>query len=205
MGTISLIARNNDIKRLPDEFLESIFSKSAECYFDFEGNPLQADQIGRIREVTQAPGYSGPLIIFSAPAGMVFDDEKDLTEVGESKLIGYLPNHKLADADRMAVQLQGNGLMTSAFHQKECGISSGALYAYDAQRLAIFLNLPENKQILDKYGVPSMPDGFVWYIATTLVQKFEKSALFDLIALTFNDPGKQYDNRRVVLADLRTP
>jgi hypothetical protein len=202
-ATISLVARENNIKRLPEDFLESIFSKTAECYFDFLDNPLEADQVRRIREVTRAPGYCGPKILYTAPTEMVDDDVKrHLTDVGESKLVGYLPNDELAKFEGLEPELQGKGIKCITFNRSECLVSSGALYAYDTAHLAVFLSLPENKQVLDKYGVPSTPDGYIQYIASNLVGRSEKPDLHDLIALTFNDPGKEYDNRRVAVADL---
>ena len=202
-GIMTLEAADNKISRLPDSFLESLFNKGKEGYFDFTGNPLAADQIGRIREVTQAPGYSGPTILFSAPASMVFDDIKDLTDVGKSKLVGYLTVHKIENVEVIATKLRQQGLVVKLFSQQECGISTGAFYAFDDECLSRFLQRPENKEVLEKYDLPDTPADYVQYIATHRIQKFEKPDLFDLIALTFNDPGKEYDGRRPELADLK--
>ncbi len=202
-GITTLEAAGNRISRLPDLFLESIFRKSKDGYFDFTGNPLPADQIGRIREVTQAPDYSGPVILFSAPPSMVSDDIQDLTEVGKSKLVGYLPLHKIENVEAMESQLRQQRVMVKSFNHEECGITTGALYAYDDESLNRFLHRPENKVVLERYNIPCTTTDFIQHIVTHRVQQSEKPDLFDLIALTFNDPGKEYDDRRPDLAELK--
>ncbi len=202
-GITTLEAAGNRIARLPDLFLESLFKKSKDGYFDFTGNPLPADQIGRIREVTQAPGYSGPVILFSAPPSMVSDDIKDLTDVGKAKLVGYLPLHKIENVEALEARLRQQRLMVNSFSQEECSITTGALYAYDDECLHRFLHLPENKAVLEKYDIRCTSTDFIQYIVTKRAQKLEQPDLFDLIALTFNDPGKEYDGRRPDLAELK--
>ncbi|PVL98954.1 type III secretion system effector SspH3 [Salmonella enterica] len=59
-GLERLYARNNQLTRLP----ESITGLSSEASVNLEGNPLSERTLQALREITSAPGYSGPRILF---------------------------------------------------------------------------------------------------------------------------------------------
>ncbi|EEK0716081.1 type III secretion system effector E3 ubiquitin transferase SspH2 [Salmonella enterica subsp. enterica serovar Tennessee] len=59
-GLQRLYARNNQLTRLP----ESITGLSSEASVNLEGNPLSERTLQALREITSAPGYSGPRILF---------------------------------------------------------------------------------------------------------------------------------------------
>ncbi|EHP4798982.1 type III secretion system effector E3 ubiquitin transferase SspH2 [Salmonella enterica subsp. enterica serovar Sangera] len=55
-----LFARNNQLTRLP----ESIMGLSSEATVNLEGNPLPERTLQALRDITSAPDYSGPRILF---------------------------------------------------------------------------------------------------------------------------------------------
>ncbi|EAU2363552.1 type III secretion system effector E3 ubiquitin transferase SspH2 [Salmonella enterica subsp. enterica] len=59
-GLQRLYARNNQLTRLP----ESITGLSSEAIVNLYGNPLSERTLQALREITSAPGYSGPRILF---------------------------------------------------------------------------------------------------------------------------------------------
>ncbi|EJN2877572.1 E3 ubiquitin--protein ligase [Salmonella enterica subsp. enterica serovar Goelzau] len=59
-GLQRLYARNNQLTRLP----ESITGLSSEAAVNLEGNPLSERTLQALRDITSAPGYSGPRIVF---------------------------------------------------------------------------------------------------------------------------------------------
>ncbi|HIA5505331.1 TPA: type III secretion system effector SspH3 [Salmonella enterica] len=59
-GLQRLYARNNQLTRLP----ENITGLSSEASVNLEGNPLSERTLQALREITSAPGYSGPRILF---------------------------------------------------------------------------------------------------------------------------------------------
>ncbi|EDK1750891.1 E3 ubiquitin--protein ligase, partial [Salmonella enterica subsp. enterica serovar Mississippi] len=59
-GLQRLFARNNQLTSLP----ESITGLSSEATVNLEGNPLSERTLQALREITSAPGYSGPWILF---------------------------------------------------------------------------------------------------------------------------------------------
>ncbi|ECI6610743.1 type III secretion system effector E3 ubiquitin transferase SspH2 [Salmonella enterica subsp. enterica] len=59
-GLQRLYARNNQLTRLP----ESITGLSSEATVNLEGNPLSEPTLQALRDITSAPGYSGPRILF---------------------------------------------------------------------------------------------------------------------------------------------
>ncbi|PXN68599.1 SPI-2 type III secretion system effector E3 ubiquitin transferase SspH2 [Salmonella enterica] len=69
-GLLSLSVYRNQLTRLP----ESLIHLSSETTVNLEGNPLSERTLQALREITSAPGYSGPIIQFdmagaSAPRG----------------------------------------------------------------------------------------------------------------------------------------
>ncbi|WP_079834951.1 NEL-type E3 ubiquitin ligase domain-containing protein [Salmonella enterica] len=59
-GLQRLYARNNQLTRLP----ESITGLSSEASVNLEGNPLPERTLQALQNITSAPGYSGPRILF---------------------------------------------------------------------------------------------------------------------------------------------
>ncbi|EIJ3901151.1 E3 ubiquitin--protein ligase [Salmonella enterica] len=59
-GLQRLYARNNQLTRLP----ESITGLSSEASVNLYGNPLSERTLQALRNITSAPGYSGPRILF---------------------------------------------------------------------------------------------------------------------------------------------
>ncbi|EMO0954344.1 E3 ubiquitin--protein ligase [Salmonella enterica subsp. enterica serovar Bredeney] len=59
-GLQRLYARNNQLTRLP----ESITGLSSEAIVNLYGNPLSERTLQALRNITSAPGYSGPRIVF---------------------------------------------------------------------------------------------------------------------------------------------
>lgn len=59
-GLQRLYARNNQLTRLP----ESITGLPSEATVNLEGNPLSERTLQALRDITSAPGYSGPRILF---------------------------------------------------------------------------------------------------------------------------------------------
>ncbi|ECA1366858.1 E3 ubiquitin--protein ligase [Salmonella enterica subsp. enterica serovar Idikan] len=59
-GLQRLYARNNQLTRLP----ESITGLSSEASVNLEGNPLSERTLQALQNITSAPGYSGPRILF---------------------------------------------------------------------------------------------------------------------------------------------
>lgn len=59
-GLLSLSVYRNQLTRLP----ESLIHLSSETTVNLEGNPLSERTLQALREITSAPGYSGPIIRF---------------------------------------------------------------------------------------------------------------------------------------------
>ncbi|EED4254980.1 SPI-2 type III secretion system effector E3 ubiquitin transferase SspH2 [Salmonella enterica subsp. enterica serovar Enteritidis] len=59
-GLLSLSVYRNQLTRLP----ESLIHLSSETTVNLEGNPLSERTLQALREITSAPGYSGPIILF---------------------------------------------------------------------------------------------------------------------------------------------
>ncbi len=59
-GLLSLSVYRNQLTRLP----ESLIHLSSETTVNLEGNPLSERTLQALREITSAPGYSGPRILF---------------------------------------------------------------------------------------------------------------------------------------------
>lgn len=92
----------------------------------------------------------------------------DLTQVGLSKPVGYLPLYTIRDLlklapEDIAADLNTRGLSTVQFSTATCCIKSGALYVYHKQALTDLLM--ENAGLLHTAGIPNSPDEFVARIA----------------------------------------
>jgi hypothetical protein len=121
----------------------------------------------------------------------------DLRLVGTTKLLGYLPLStivKLCQADPQALiaQAAARGLSARIFAEGECDVASGALYVFAAAGLSEFLCVPENAQVLRQNQWPTEAHAYVHKVATEFA---EREALYDLVALSFNDPRVQYLDR----------
>ncbi|HEV2571663.1 hypothetical protein [Methylocella sp. CPCC 101449] len=110
-----------------------------------------------------------------------------LTDVGPSKLIGYLPLYTIKDflqmvPETIATSFTNQGLAAAQFGPEKCCIKSGALYIYDRTRLREFLQAQVNA--ISAAGLPLDPDQFVEHIA--LVWFEEDHPAHSIIAATFN-------------------
>ena len=95
---------------------------------------------------------------------------RDLSRVGPSKPVGYLPLYTIRDfahltPEIVAAQATANGLTATAFSPKRCCIKSGALYVHDPAALARLLLA--HAEVLEANGFPINPDRFVAHIAKT--------------------------------------
>jgi hypothetical protein len=121
----------------------------------------------------------------------------DLNLVGTAKLIGYLPLSTIlhnchADPHALRGEAIRKGLIAHIYSENECSIGSGALYIFDPEKLRDFLALPKNAIVLSRYQWPSEPHAFVRKVVTEIA---EPQALYDLVALTFNDQRAEYFDR----------
>ncbi|EEQ0946839.1 SPI-2 type III secretion system effector E3 ubiquitin transferase SspH2 [Salmonella enterica subsp. enterica serovar Bareilly] len=66
-GLLSLSVYRNQLTRLP----ESLIHLSSETTVNLEGNPLSERTLQALREITSAPGYSGPIIRFDMAGASV--------------------------------------------------------------------------------------------------------------------------------------
>ncbi|MGO9356199.1 MAG: hypothetical protein ACLP1D_00830 [Xanthobacteraceae bacterium] len=93
---------------------------------------------------------------------------RDLTDVGPSKPVGYLPLHAIKNFVQLspkavAAAAAARGLAAAQFNTKQCRIKSGALYVYHRKALAHVLQTQAD--VVEAAGLPLDPDGFVAHIA----------------------------------------
>lgn len=102
------------------------------------------------------------------------EDLKDMlrrhTKLDANKVVSYLPLNTIENVMRMSVGtytsiIENNGGRYLIFHENECCISSGAVYAFLPEELSGILKI--NKDILAVVGIPSDPTGFIRAIAVT--------------------------------------
>lgn len=115
----------------------------------------------------------------------------DLYNVGNSKMLGYLPLRTLTDIckknlDELKQELNDKGLYVKIFLPDECDIFSGAMYVADLNQLQNFLSSHDQKKILDSEKWPHEAKLFVNKVAT--VNAKNETDLSLLIAMTFNNP-----------------
>jgi len=113
------------------------------------------------------------------------DKLNDLLDVGQTKLIGYLPietikKHGSSYLDVM-IELEKRGIETKYFNEEKCNIRSGALFAFD--RIALSKILLENKEIVLRASWPFEVDEFINYLISHIAQSETK--MFFLIAKTY--------------------
>ncbi|EOY3346899.1 type III secretion system effector SspH3 [Salmonella enterica] len=94
-GLQRLYARNNQLTRLP----ESITGLSSEASVNLEGNPLSERTLQALREITSAPGYSGPRILFDM-AGASAPREARALHLAAAGWLVPAREGELAPADR---------------------------------------------------------------------------------------------------------
>lgn len=114
----------------------------------------------------------------------------DLYNVGKSKMLGYLPLTTVKELleqnlDNLKKTLIDRGLFVHIFEHNECNIAGGAIYVADLKQLQEFLFVPEQKNILDIMQWPSDAKLFINKVAN---EHAEYEPLYDLIAMTFNNP-----------------
>ena len=93
---------------------------------------------------------------------------RSLTEVGSTKLVGYLPLYTIRDfvklpPETIAADATARGLVAAQFGPDTCCIKSGALYVYDREALAKFLQAQADA--VSDAGLPPDPDRFIAHIA----------------------------------------
>lgn len=112
---------------------------------------------------------------------------RNLTDVGSSKLIGYLPLFAIKDflqtePETISALVANQGLTVAQFGPETCCIKSGALYVYHRERLANFLRGHAN--VLSAAGLSVDPDQFVERIASVWFEKDHPAC--SIIAAAFN-------------------
>lgn len=115
---------------------------------------------------------------------------RDLSGVGSSKPIGYLPLYTIRDfahlsPEIVAARATANGLTAVEFSPKRCCIKSGALYVYDPQTLAQLLLAQAD--VLKANDFPLDPDRFVAHIAKTWFPQHYPAQ--SVIAQAFGSPA----------------
>lgn len=108
----------------------------------------------------------------------------DLEKVGPRKPLGYLPlqyfiDYKI-DIGRVKQYLQSKGLMLLELTEAECGVASGALFAYNYEALSKLLH--ENRKLLQGEGWPDTPEAFTRHLKVKASQGTE---LYKVIALAY--------------------
>jgi len=125
----------------------------------------------------------------------------DLYNVGESKMLGYLPlrtitnyyGQDLGQVQKKLSQKHAAGLRVFLLDESECFIASGALYVAQIDKLQEFLSAPEQQRILDAASWPSDATLFVTRVANEDAPY--ETELYHLIAMTFNSPLLNHEQR----------
>ncbi|WP_122045880.1 SPI-2 type III secretion system effector E3 ubiquitin transferase SspH2 [Salmonella enterica] len=94
-GLLSLSVYRNQLTRLP----ESLIHLSSETTVNLEGNPLSERTLQALREITSAPGYSGPIIRFDM-AGASAPRETRALHPAAADWLGAAREGEPAPADR---------------------------------------------------------------------------------------------------------
>ncbi|WP_104141413.1 SPI-2 type III secretion system effector E3 ubiquitin transferase SspH2 [Salmonella enterica] len=94
-GLLSLSVYRNQLTRLP----ESLIHLSSETTVNLEGNPLSERTLQALREITSAPGYSGPIIRFDM-AGASAPPETRALHPAAADWLGPARGGEPAPADR---------------------------------------------------------------------------------------------------------
>lgn len=120
-----------------------------------------------------------------------------LLSIGREKPLGYLPRSTLVnicdvDPRKLVTFLKKQGMEAFLLKQSECGVGSGALYAYHPVHLQDFLDKPDNARILETYQWPENAADFVMQVASVVVDPDKQKPLYDLIAYAFDDPRPEY-------------
>lgn len=132
----------------------------------------------------------------------------DLTNVGKTKMIGYLPlitieNEGYAVRDLLQYA-RDSKLESFYFKEGEVPIFSGALYFADIQKIEKFINFPEFDEIFeDGYldiglKIERSPYAVLEIVFNEHVCENNYQLFYDLIALMFNDPLSKYQKRNAI-------
>jgi hypothetical protein len=125
---------------------------------------------------------------------------RDLTEVGPSKPVGYLPLYTLkkfvrTTPEALAAAAGARGLATAQFTPANSRIKSGALYVYHREALADLLQA--NATTARAAGLPLEPDDFIARITAVWFEKNHPA--YAVIAAAFGDEaasqGGKSENR----------
>lgn len=112
----------------------------------------------------------------------------DVLLVGPDKPVGYKLLRDLAllsktDPAQLQQRLEAKGLKTLILTGADCAMDGGALYAWDEDALAAFLD--KNAGTLAQCGWPATPEAFIRQLAIDWAPP--KTKLYDLIADAFGD------------------
>lgn len=123
----------------------------------------------------------------------------NLTNVGKTKLLGDIKfgvcieklNKNPFDLKREA---EARELSTLLVILPDVSYECWSLAVYDKEALQSFLDIPENKDILNKNNAPLTADEYVFEVKTNAVSSTGNRDYYDLIALSFNDQRPEYQN-----------
>jgi hypothetical protein len=124
--------------------------------------------------------------------------------LGPQKAVSYLPKRTIKKVLNMSIQeyvsmVEKGGNKAIVLRQKECCISSGAVYAYSCEHLAAILN--QYHEILIAYGWPTTSSDFIKKMASEWLDS--DCDLYQVIERAFGDPfgrttqGRKSDLSRV--------
>lgn len=117
------------------------------------------------------------------------DYSDDLTRVGPTKPMGYLPLSTVVDCGHnpheLVDALQKKGQVAFLLSESDTSVGGGVLVCYHEPSLTAFLSIPNNKKILDDAGWPTTADTFARRVLKDTAP--QKTLLFDLIADAFAD------------------
>lgn len=113
---------------------------------------------------------------------------RNLSDVGFSKSIGYLPLQTVEkflrmDVDDLARLMRSKGLAARILSVDECCINSGAIYVYNTAALQKLLD--ENVEVLEASSWPSAADQFVSHVAKSWLEP--DHAVFAVIQRAFGE------------------
>lgn len=113
----------------------------------------------------------------------------DLTQVGSTKLVGYLPLDTISKyagvsgVSKIEQWAQNKGLQSKVFTTGS--VASGALYVWEETGLTEFLK--ENAYEFFRAGVPIFSNEYIYHIQHYLVKSAEYPKAYELVGKTFND------------------
>lgn len=121
----------------------------------------------------------------------------DIRLVGIEKILGYLPIETILNegctVEKMIADSHERGMKTFLFPQSEHACAS--LWSADITSLNIFLNLPQQKNILRRNKWPTEANAYIQMVHS---QFAHTKKLFELVALTFKDRREQFQHRNAM-------